>query len=150
VRGNSLGKVDGKRLSIYLTGLRQLLWLLWFDENNEGLDALKDGLPDEIRWINKSIMLVDVLTKDMNSNDMRRIMKDSMEHWGHSRIISHKDGKTEISQARGKAAAERSRTGRSGRRTHESQTGSVSHDQNYRCKCIQKGRSVVIHGAHGT
>ena len=52
--------------------------------------------------INKSIMLVDVLTKDMNSNDMRRIMKDSMEHWSHSRIISHKDGKTEISQARGK------------------------------------------------
>ena len=25
-----------------------------------------------------------------------------MEYWGHSRIISHKDGKTEISQARGK------------------------------------------------
>ena len=74
LRSNSLGKVDDKRLSIDLTGLRQLLW---FDENNEELDELKEELPDEIRWIDTSIMLVDALTKDMNSNDLRRIMKDS-------------------------------------------------------------------------
>ena len=71
--GNSLGKVDGKRLSIDLTGLRQL----WFDENNEELDEPRDRLPDEIRWIDKSIMLVDALTKDMNSNDLPEAMKGS-------------------------------------------------------------------------
>lgn len=65
--------MDGKRLSIDLTGLRQL----WFDENNEELDEPRDGLPDEIRWIDKSIMLVDALTKDMNSNDLPEAMKDS-------------------------------------------------------------------------
>ena len=74
LRSNSLGKVDDKRLSIDLTGLRQLLW---FDENNEELDELKEELPDEIRWIDTSIMLVDALTKDMNSNNLPKAMKDS-------------------------------------------------------------------------
>ena len=73
LRGHSLGKVDGKRLSIDLTGLRQL----WFDESNEELDEPRDGLPDEIRWIDTSIMLVDALTKDMNSNNLPKAMKDS-------------------------------------------------------------------------
>ena len=71
-----MNKVDGKRLSIDIQVLRQLIW-----ENAEGeeQDTLNYQLPDLIQWVDTSKMLVDALTKDMNGNELRATLKEG--HW---------------------------------------------------------------------
>ena len=52
--------------------LRQLIWE---DANEEEQDELRDDMPDVIQWIDTSKMLVDALTKDMNSSELRHTLK---------------------------------------------------------------------------
>ena len=66
-----MGKVDDKRLSIDIQTLRQLIWE---DANEEEQDELRDDMPDVIQWIDTSKMLVDALTKDMNSSELRHTL----------------------------------------------------------------------------
>ena len=72
LKSDTMGKVDDKRLSIDIQTLRQLIWE---DANEEEQDELRDDMPDVIRWIDTSKMLVDALTKDMNSSELRRTLK---------------------------------------------------------------------------
>ena len=72
LRASSLGKVDDKRLSIDLESLRQLLWVT---PEEEELDELPEDHPDVIHWIDTSIMLVDAMTKDMHTEDLRSCLQ---------------------------------------------------------------------------
>ena len=72
LRASSLGKVDDKRLSIDLESLRQLLWVT---PEEEELDELPEDHPDVIHWIDTSIMLVDAMTKDMKTEDLRSCLQ---------------------------------------------------------------------------
>ena len=46
------------------------------DANEEDQEELSDDMPDKIRWIDTSKMLVDCLTKDMKTNYLRETLKD--------------------------------------------------------------------------
>jgi hypothetical protein len=72
LKSDTMGKVDDKRLSIDIQTLRQLMWE---DANEEEQDELRDDMPDVIQWIDTSKMLVDALTKDMNSSELRSTLK---------------------------------------------------------------------------
>ena len=69
---DSLTKTDDKRLSVDIAALRQLIWQNADEEDQEELSA---ELPDQIRWIDTSKMLVDCLTKDMKTNYLRDTLK---------------------------------------------------------------------------
>ena len=43
--------------------------------NEEDQEELSDDMPDKIRWIDTSKMLVDCLTKDMKTNYLRETLK---------------------------------------------------------------------------
>jgi ribosomal protein L24 len=72
LKSDTMGKVDDKRLSIDIQTLRQLIWE---DANEEEQDELRDDMPDVIQWIDTSKMLVDALTKDMKSSELRRTLE---------------------------------------------------------------------------
>ena len=69
----SLTKTDDKRLSVDIAALRQLVWQ---NANEEDQEELSDDMPDKIRWIDTSKMLVDCLTKDMKTNYLRETLKE--------------------------------------------------------------------------
>ena len=69
----SLTKTDDKRLSVDIAALRQLIWQ---NANEEDQEELSDDMPDKIRWIDTSKMLVDCLTKDMKTNYLRETLKE--------------------------------------------------------------------------
>ena len=68
----TLTKTSDKRLSVDLAALRQLIW----EKDGEESEEITDEHPDQIQWIDTSIMLVDSLTKDMNTNYLRSVMKE--------------------------------------------------------------------------
>ena len=70
-----LTKVSDKRLSIDLTAMRQILWEL---EDGELRDELGKKDPDQLRWIDTSTMLCDCLTKDMQSDDLRKAIETNV------------------------------------------------------------------------
>jgi len=72
---DSLTKTDDKRLSVDIAALRQLIWQNAQEEDQEELNT---ELPDQIRWIDTSKMLVDCLTKDMKSNYLRETLKSGV------------------------------------------------------------------------
>ena len=72
---DSLTKTDDKRLSVDIAALRQLIWQNADEEDQEELSA---ELPDQIRWIDTSKMLVDCLTKDMKTNYLRDTLKSGI------------------------------------------------------------------------
>ena len=69
---STLTKTSDKRLSIDLAALRQLIW----EKDGEETEEITVEHPDQIQWIDTSIMLVDALTKDMNANYLRSVMKE--------------------------------------------------------------------------
>ena len=69
-----MNKVDEKRFSIDIQAPGQQIWE---DADGEEQDELHGQLPDIIQWIDTSKMLVDALTKDMNANELRAILKQS-------------------------------------------------------------------------
>ena len=69
---DSLTKTDDKRLPVDIAALRQLIWQNAQEEDQEELSS---ELPDQIRWIDTSKMLVDCLTKDMKTNYLRETLK---------------------------------------------------------------------------
>ena len=69
---STLTKTSDKRLSIDLAALRQLIW----EKDGEETEEITVEHPDQIQWIDTSIMLVDALTKDMNTNYLRSVMKE--------------------------------------------------------------------------
>ena len=72
---DSLMKTDDKRLSVDIAALRQLIWQNADEEDQEELSA---EMPDQIRWIDTSKMLVDCLTKDMKTNYLRDTLKSGI------------------------------------------------------------------------
>ena len=62
-------KTSDKRLSVDLAPLRQPIW----EKDGEESEEITADHPDQIRWIDTSSMLVDSLTKDMNTNYIRAI-----------------------------------------------------------------------------
>ena len=72
---DSLTKTDDKRLSVDIAALRQLFWQNADEEDQEELSA---ELPDQIRWIDTSKMLVDCLTKNMKTNYLRDTLKSGI------------------------------------------------------------------------
>ena len=73
LRNDVLAKTQDKRLAIDLAALRQLIWQ---DENGNEVEELRGDLPDQIKWVDTSVMLVDALTKDMNGNHLRACLKE--------------------------------------------------------------------------
>ena len=71
----SLTKTDDKRISVDIAALRQLIWQ---NANEEDQEELSDDMPDKIRWIDTSKMLVDCLTKDMKTNYLRETLKEGI------------------------------------------------------------------------
>ena len=50
--------------------------MIWQDENGNEVEELRGDLPDQIKWVDTSVMLVDALTKDMNGNHLRACLKE--------------------------------------------------------------------------
>ena len=67
----TLAKTADKRLSVDLAALRQLIW----EKGGQETEELTIDHPDQIKWIDTSVMLVDCLTKDMSGNALRATMK---------------------------------------------------------------------------
>lgn len=42
------------------------------NEDGEELDELRSGVPDQIEWVDASIMLMDALTKAMNAKSLAK------------------------------------------------------------------------------
>ena len=72
LRSATLAKTSDKRLSLGLAALRQSIW----EKDGEEAEEITADHPDQIRWIDASIALVDSLTKDMNTNYIRAILKE--------------------------------------------------------------------------
>ena len=62
--------VENKRLTIDLTGLRQLVW----ERDGERTEYVDHSCGDYLRWIDTSTMIADPLTKAMNGDRLAKIM----------------------------------------------------------------------------
>ena len=68
----TLARTSDKRLSADLAALRQMIW----EKDGEETGEITTEHPDQIQWIDTSIMLDDALTKNMNTNYIRRTLKE--------------------------------------------------------------------------
>ena len=62
-------------MSVDIAALRQSIW----EKDGDEAEEITTEHPDQIRWIDASIMLVDSLTKDMNTNCIRASLKEGSQ-----------------------------------------------------------------------
>ena len=97
LKSDTMNKVDGKRLSIDIQALRQLIW-----KNAEGeeQDDLNYQLPDMIQWVTMGRYKQNACRCINKRHERKRtpcnLERRTLEYYPHSRSANHEDEETKV------------------------------------------------------